>query len=60
MPHMPDLPRSYTPAQVAEMFAVSEETVNRWANEGKLAGFKTPGGRWRFTTEQLERAFEAS
>jgi excisionase family DNA binding protein len=52
---MPDhIDRSYTPQQVAEILAVSAETVNRWAEEGKLTGFKTPGGRWRFRESELE------
>lgn len=30
------------------MFAVHRVTVARWAEDGLLRGFKTPGGQWRF------------
>lgn len=34
--------------QVAEMFGVSPETVAKWADEGKVPSFRTPGGQRRF------------
>ncbi len=42
-----------TPQQVADLLAVTPETVNRWADEGKLTGFKTPGKRWRFRQNDI-------
>lgn len=37
------------------MFAVTPTTVKRWAEDGKLPGFRTPGGRWRFHREDVEQ-----
>lgn len=39
---------------VALIFQVTPETVSRWAETGKLAAFRTPGGRWRFRREDIE------
>lgn len=33
--------------EVAEAFRVDPKTVNRWAKDGRLPSFKTPGGRHR-------------
>ena len=33
---------------VARIFGVDRKTVARWADTGKLASFKTPGGQRRF------------
>lgn len=40
---------------VAEVFGVATETVGRWADEGLLPHFKTPGGQRRFRREDVER-----
>ncbi len=37
-----------TPGEVAALFRVDPKTVRRWAQEGKLTWFKTPGGHRRF------------
>lgn len=47
-------PYAMTPAEVAVLLAVGADTVNRWADEGKLVGFKTPSGRWRFRRSDVE------
>lgn len=56
---LPDKP-VLTSGEVAKAFAVSSETVRRWAEENKLRGFLTPSGAWRFqrevVAEFLERA----
>lgn len=44
-----------TPAQVAAMFQVSPRTVSRWVREGKLVGFRTPGGVNRFRKADVEK-----
>lgn len=36
------------------MFAVHRATVARWAEDGLLRGFKTPGGQWRFRRVDVE------
>lgn len=46
--------RPLTSGQVAEIFGVVPETVARWADEGKLAHFTTPGGQRRFRRDDVE------
>jgi excisionase family DNA binding protein len=46
--------RFMTARQVAAAFEVSPSTVHRWAKEGKLPSFATPGGRLRFPRESIE------
>ena len=46
-------------SQVASRLGVSIGTVRRWADDGYLEGFRTPGGQRRFSREQLD-AFLAS
>jgi excisionase family DNA binding protein len=41
----------------AEYLGVNRGTVQRWANQGTLKGFRDrlhPGGPWRFTQEGLD------
>lgn len=49
-----------TTGQVAAIFGVTMTTVKRWADEGKLASFKTPGGHYRFRPEDVEALKQAS
>ncbi len=44
-----------TSGDVAQMFGVDVTTVGRWADEGRLPHFKTPGGNRRFRREDIER-----
>lgn len=44
-----------TTRQVAEIFHVHPNTVVLWANSGKLAPTRTPGGHRRFDPEAVER-----
>lgn len=37
-----------TSGDVARIFSVTKTTVKRWADDGHLASFKTPGGHYRF------------
>jgi excisionase family DNA binding protein len=46
--------RFMTARQVAALFEVSPSTVLRWAKEGRLPSFATPGGRLRFPRESIE------
>lgn len=41
-------------SEVAAIFGVTIGTVGRWADEGKLPGFRTPGGHRRFRREDIE------
>ena len=45
------------PAEAARLLRVDPRTVNRWAAEGKLRGFRTPGGHWRVSVDSV-RALE--
>jgi excisionase family DNA binding protein len=50
-----DVPdRPLTTSDVADLFRVTNETVTTWADAGKLAHFKTPGGHYRFRREDVE------
>lgn len=43
-----------TPGQVAALFGVSTGAVSKWADEGKLPSFRTPGGQRRFARADVE------
>lgn len=43
-----------TQAEVADLFRVSAVTVGKWADDGLLPHFKTPGGRRRFRRADVE------
>ena len=47
-----------TPGEAARMLHVSPKTVNRWANEGRLACIVTLGGHRRFHRDEVARAAE--
>lgn len=47
-----------TPAGVAEMLGVSAETVSRWADDGVLPFFRTPGGHRRFRRSDVRSLLE--
>lgn len=47
-------PDILTPSQVAGLFHVHPTTVRRWALDGRIAYFKTPGGHMRFRRSDLE------
>lgn len=40
--------------EVGQMLRVTAVTVARWADEGKLASFRTPGGHRRFHRTDIE------
>jgi len=44
------------PGEVARLFGVDPKTVCRWAQKGKLRGFRTPGGHWRFQRTVIRAA----
>jgi len=45
-----------TPGQVARILHVSPQTVNRWANEGRIPCTLTLGGHRRFKRADVEAA----
>ena len=44
-----------TPAQIAELFAVTSRTVRRWTDAGTLPSFRTVGGQRRFRWGEIRR-----
>jgi excisionase family DNA binding protein len=43
-----------TPSEVAKIFKVKTPTIRRWAKEGKIRYFKTPGGHRRYLGADIE------
>lgn len=43
-----------TPGEVASTFSVDRKTVSRWADEGLIPSFRTPGGHRRFPRPAIE------
>lgn len=41
-------------AEVGRRLDVDPKTVIRWAKDGKIKGFKTPGGWWKFKESVVE------
>ena len=49
-----------TPAEVARMFRVSDKTVGRWAQQGKLTSIRTPGGHRRYREVEVRALLAGS
>ena len=47
-----------TAIEVALFFGVDARSVCRWAKQGKLPHFETPGGRLRFRRPEIEKIAE--
>lgn len=45
----------FTPRQVAEAFRVSESSVKRWCDDGRMTGHRTPGGHRRIELPEILR-----
>jgi excisionase family DNA binding protein len=43
-----------TTGDVAVIFGVTLTTVKRWAEDGRLPSFRTPGRHYRFRLEDVE------
>ena len=54
--HHAPVPSDYdlSPADAAEVLGVHVETLKRWARDGKVRAWKTPGGWWRFRRADLD------
>jgi excisionase family DNA binding protein len=48
-------PEYLTPGEAARLLHVSPKTLNRWANEGRLACIVTLGGHRRFSRHEVDR-----
>lgn len=46
--------RVYTSHDVAKMLKVNPTSVNKWAAEGKITCYVTPGGHRRFSRSSVE------
>ncbi|GAA1082451.1 BldC family transcriptional regulator [Nocardiopsis metallicus] len=42
-----------TPAEVAALFRVDGNTVARWAENGHISSFRTPGGHRRYLKSEV-------
>jgi excisionase family DNA binding protein len=42
-----------SPGEVAALFRVDPKTVARWAQQGRLKSFRTPGGHRRFKRSDI-------
>lgn len=52
--------RPLWPSEVAELFRVDRKTVTRWANEGRIPSFCTPGGHRRFRVAEIRAIVNGS
>ena len=50
----------YTLSEASKVLGVHPATVRQWADEGKLATFRTPGGHRRFARTDIERLLQVS
>jgi excisionase family DNA binding protein len=48
-----------SPAEAQALTGYHEDTLKRWARNGKLPAIKTPGGWWRFRRSDLEALNES-
>ena len=53
-PPRPSHPVWMWPGEVAELFAVTPETITRWAEQGRIPSHTLPSGRRRFRRDQIE------
>lgn len=47
-------PFDLSPKEAAELVGVHEYTLKRWAADGKVRAFRTPGGWWRFRSSDID------
>lgn len=47
-------PELLTTGDIARLFRVDPKTVTRWANEGRIASIRTPGGHRRYPRAEVE------
>jgi excisionase family DNA binding protein len=48
-------PFDLSPREAAALIPCHEDTLKRWAADGKVKAFRTPGGWWRFRRSDIER-----
>ena len=47
-------PFNLSPQAAAALIGCHEDTLKRWAADGKVPAFRTPGGWWRFRQSDIE------
>jgi excisionase family DNA binding protein len=52
-------PEFLSRAEVARLFGVSLSTITRWARTGLIRASRTPGGHYRYRTEEVRLAVRA-
>ena len=55
----PDVPERLALGQASRLLGVDPDTLRRWADEGRVPAFTTPGGHRRFERRALERLIVA-
>lgn len=48
------MPKTLTTGEAAAILDVSDETLRRWVEEGKIRHLRMPSGRLRFRPEDLD------
>lgn len=56
---MSDDPQRFGPRKAGDILGLHYRTVQQLAKEGKLAGYRTEGGHWRFSQADLDAYVEA-
>ena len=47
-------PAILTPTDAARLLGVSPDSVRRWCEQGRIPGYRTPGGHWRIARRDLD------
>ena len=50
----------YSTGQVAALFGVNSSTIIRWADEGKIPSFRTPGGQRRYPRAGIDALLDGA
>ena len=48
-------PAILTPTEAARLLGSSPDSVRRWCEQGRIPGYRTPGGHWRIARKDLDQ-----
>ena len=48
-------PAILTPTEAARLLGASPDSVRRWCEQGRIPGYRTPGGHWRIARKDLNQ-----
>ncbi len=48
-------PAILTPTEAARLVGASPDSVRRWCEQGRIPGYRTPGGHWRIARKDLDQ-----